>query len=198
MSLKPDAPYDETALARDAENDIALPEEYDRRADLNERLQKIILGLSKNQRQTITLYYFSKLNISEITEIMDCPESAVMTRLALSRGSIMAEISELERKSGESFNKSAMLELKTIFNRQLKKQIPGKQRAAQIYKTIRKQTTDITDKENHHGKQNYYYKCNDQPGNQHLLRNVLHRNREDVPGGQAPEDGGSLDRGTQS
>ena len=151
MSLKPDAPYDETALARDAENDIALPEEYDRRADVKERLLKIILGLSKNQRQTITLYYFSKLNISEITEIMDCPESAVMTRLALSRGSIMAEISELERKSGESFNKSAMLELKTIFNRQLKKQIPGKQRAAQIYKTIRKQTTDITDKENHHG-----------------------------------------------
>lgn len=82
---------------------------------------------------------------------MECGESAVRARLALSRGSIKTEINELERKSGESPNIADELLLKTIFNRQLKKQAPTPKRAEQLYKTIQKQTTDSIDKENHHG-----------------------------------------------
>lgn len=151
MNPNPHKPYDEADLMRDAENDIVLSEEYGRRADLSERLRSITMGLSENQRQIITLYYFGGLNLPEITEVMDCGENTAKTRLSLARGSVTTEIKELERKSPESFKDKPFLPFRTIYLKQLKKAALAKEQAAHIYKMIRKQTTDRIDKENHHG-----------------------------------------------
>ena len=101
------------AILLDAEQDIQnfdieedeepLPAIYAERADLKERLGRIIDGLSDTQRQTIVLYYFNELSVDEIAAVMECSPGTVKSRLFLARKTIRAEIEEEERKSGEKF-----------------------------------------------------------------------------------------------
>ena len=109
------------AVLLDAEQDLAdfdtyesdelLPAVYAERADLRERLSKIIDSLSDVQRQAIVLYYFNELSIDEIAEIMECSPGTVKSRLYLARKAIKAEVEEQERKSGQKFYGAAMLPL---------------------------------------------------------------------------------------
>ena len=87
----------------DMENDFMLPQAYAERDDLRERLNRIINGLSAVQRESIVLYYFNDRSVAEISEIMDCSENTVKSRLYLARHSIKTRIEEQERKSGERF-----------------------------------------------------------------------------------------------
>ncbi len=101
------------AILLDAEQDIenfdaeeseeSLPAVYAERADLQERLGRIIDGLSDVQRQAIALYYFNELSVDEISDVMECSVNTVKTRLFLARKAIRSEIEEQERKSGEKF-----------------------------------------------------------------------------------------------
>jgi len=101
------------AILLDAEKDIEhfeeddaeelLPAIYTERADLKERLGRIIERLSDVQRQAIVLYYYSGLSVEEISEVMECGVSTVKTRLYLARKTIRSEIEEEERKRGERF-----------------------------------------------------------------------------------------------
>ena len=54
----------------DEESDALIPAVYAERADLKERLGRIIDGLSDVQRQVIVLYYFNELTVSEIAAVM--------------------------------------------------------------------------------------------------------------------------------
>lgn len=85
------------------ESDLMLPEAYAEKEDLSARLRQIIYELSDVQRQTITLYYFDNLTISEIAQIMDCTEGTVKSRLYLARKAIRTEIEDQERKTGTKF-----------------------------------------------------------------------------------------------
>lgn len=85
------------------ESDLMLPEVYAEKEDLSARLRQIIYELSDVQRQTITLYYFDNLTISEIAQIMDCTEGTVKSRLYLARKAIRTEIEDQERKTGTTF-----------------------------------------------------------------------------------------------
>ena len=85
------------------ESDELLPAAYAERADLKERLGRIIDSLSEVQRQTIVLYYFNELTVDEISNVMECSANTVKTRLFLARKAIRSEIEEQERKSGEKF-----------------------------------------------------------------------------------------------
>ncbi len=85
------------------ESDLMLPEAYAEKEDLSARLRQIIYELSDVQRQTITLYYFDNLTISEIAQIMDCTEGTVKSRLYLARKAIRTEIEDQERKTGTTF-----------------------------------------------------------------------------------------------
>ena len=101
------------AILLDADRDIEdfdaedteelLPAIYTERADLKERLGRIIERLSDVQRQAIVLYYYSGLSVEEISDVMECGVNTVKTRLYLARRTIRAEIEEEERKSGERF-----------------------------------------------------------------------------------------------
>ena len=101
------------AILLDADNDIEnfdvedsddlLPSVYSERADLKERLGRIIDGLSEVQRQAIVFYYFNELTVEEISAIMECSVNTVKTRLFLARKAIRSEIEEQEEKSGEKF-----------------------------------------------------------------------------------------------
>ena len=85
------------------EDEEMLPAAYAEKADLKERLGRIIEGLSDVQRQTVVLYYFNELSIDEIADIMECSPGTVKSRLFLARNAIKAEVVEEERKTGQKF-----------------------------------------------------------------------------------------------
>ncbi len=85
------------------ESNLMLPQVYAEREDLRKRLFRIIDSLSAVQRESIVLYYFNDRSVAEISEIMDCSENTVKSRLYLARHSIKTRIEEQERKSGERF-----------------------------------------------------------------------------------------------
>jgi len=87
----------------DEESDELLPAIYSEKADLKERLGRIINGLSDVQRQAIVFYYFNEMSVPEIASVMECSEGTVKSRLFLARKTIRAEIKEEERKKGEKF-----------------------------------------------------------------------------------------------
>ena len=80
-----------------------LPQEYAENNDLRERLFLIIDSLSPVQRETVVLHYFHDKSVSEISEIMDCSQGTVKSRLYLARNSIRTEIEEQEKRSGQRF-----------------------------------------------------------------------------------------------
>ena len=83
--------------------ELHLPQVYAERADLNLRLKQVIEQLSDVQRQSIMLYYFGELSVTEIAHVMNCSEGTVKSRLFLARKSIKTEIEEQERKHNERF-----------------------------------------------------------------------------------------------
>lgn len=96
---------DEVEDQADAEldSDMMLPDVYAEKADLKERLGRIIDELSDVQRQTLTLYYFGDLSVEEIAQVMEVSEGTVKSRLFLARKAIRTEIEEQERKTGQKF-----------------------------------------------------------------------------------------------
>lgn len=127
---------DNQNLALETKTDLMLSKEYAERRELSSRLRKVILALSRGQRQTITLYYFGKLDISEIAGIFDCGENAVKAHLLLALGSIQTEIRELEQQSGENHNGETQMPFGEIFISQLARSGMTKERAAHLYQTI--------------------------------------------------------------
>ncbi len=85
------------------ESELMLPQEYAENNDLRERLFLIIDSLSPVQRETVVLHYFHDKSVSEISEIMDCSQGTVKSRLYLARNSIRTEIEEQEKRSGQRF-----------------------------------------------------------------------------------------------
>ena len=83
------------------ENDNFLPENY----VTNSEKRKIVLEimqeeLSAVQYQTIVLYYYDEMSVSEIAECMNCPEGTVTYRLSSARGKIKRAVQEYEDTSG--------------------------------------------------------------------------------------------------
>ena len=67
--------------------------------------RQILLNIIDNkltvvQRQTIILYYYNGLEISEIAKIMGCPEGTVTSRLRLARQKIREGVVNYEQKEG--------------------------------------------------------------------------------------------------
>lgn len=121
------------------ESDLMLPEAYAEKEDLSARLRQIIYELSDVQRQTITLYYFDNLTISEIAQIMDCTEGTVKSRLYLARKAIRTEIEDQERKTGTKFFGIVgipVLPFAKIFVGQVEQSLISESTAAVIYAKI--------------------------------------------------------------
>ncbi len=80
------------------ENEFFLPEEY--AADSERR--STVMGIMQNylsdvQYQTVLMYYFSNMSISEIANEMECPEGTVKYRLSVSRGKIKQGVMQYEQ-----------------------------------------------------------------------------------------------------
>lgn len=122
------------------ESDLMLPEVYAEREDLSARLRQIIYELSDVQRQTVMLFYFDNLTISEISQIMDCTESTVKSRLYLARKAIRTEIEEQERKTGTKFFGIIgipVLPFAKIFIGQVEQSLISESSATVIFKKIK-------------------------------------------------------------
>lgn len=96
------------------ENENFLPESY----VINEEKRKQLLNimqeeLSAVQYQTIILYYFDGMSISEIAECMQCPEGTVTYRLSTARGRIKKGVQAYENLSGQKLYSSGGITLLT-------------------------------------------------------------------------------------
>ena len=137
-SVSIDDEEDESPVA-ELESDLMLPEVYAEKEDLSARLRLIIYELSDVQKQTIMLFYFDNLTISEIAQVMDCNESTVKSRLFLARKAIRTEIEEQERKTGTKFFGIAgipVLPFARIFVEQVEQSLLSESTAAVIFEKI--------------------------------------------------------------
>lgn len=96
------------------ENDNFLPENY----VTNNEKRKIVLEimqeeLSAVQYQTIILYYYDEMSVSEIAACMNCPEGTVTYRLSSARGKIKRAVQEYENTSGVKLYSSGAVPLLT-------------------------------------------------------------------------------------
>ncbi len=79
-----------------------IPEEY----ASDEEKRRIIINiidtvLSDVQRQTIILYYYSQMSVSEIASVMDCPDGTVKYRLSSAREKIREAILIYEKENDD-------------------------------------------------------------------------------------------------
>lgn len=121
------------------ENELSLPSEYAEREDLRERLFRIIDSLSAVQRETIVLYYFDDKNVTEISEIMDCSEGTVKSRLYHARNYIKNSITEQEEQSGEKFFGIALdtLPIGQLITESVKADMPSEEEFANIIDLVK-------------------------------------------------------------
>ena len=108
--------FREEVIERDVleENDNFLPENY----VTNSEKRKIVLEimqeeLSAVQYQTIILYYYDEMSVSEIAACMNCPEGTVTYRLSSARGKIKRAVQEYEDTSGVKLYSSDAIPLLT-------------------------------------------------------------------------------------
>lgn len=108
--------FREEIIDRDVleENDNFLPENY----VTNSEKRKIVLEimqeeLSAVQYQTIILYYYDEMSVSEIATCMNCPEGTVTYRLSSARGKIKRAVQEYEDTSGVKLYSSGAVPLLT-------------------------------------------------------------------------------------
>ena len=80
-----------------------LPDTLIMEKDKRDTFYKIIRNeLSDEQFQTTLLYYYDELPVSQIAQIMNCPENTIKSKLRLARVKIKAGIEEYEKKNNIS------------------------------------------------------------------------------------------------
>ena len=83
------------------ENENFLPENYVTNIEKRKIVLKIMReNLSPIQYQTILLYYYDEMSVSEIASCMNCPEGTVTYRLSSARGKIKRAVEEYEGTGG--------------------------------------------------------------------------------------------------
>ena len=126
---KPSLPGDEQLEDMEMEEDENfLPEEYALNADKREIVLKIMKETCSDVLyQTILLHYFNEFSITEIAEIMECPEGTVKYRLSVARAKVKEGVLRYEKKSGDKLYSVAVIPfLTTLFTAQMQgMQIPS-------------------------------------------------------------------------
>ncbi|RGI09535.1 hypothetical protein DXD22_03890 [Ruminococcus sp. TF12-19AC] len=97
---------DDEVLITEAETDeLMLPEEYINKAEKRKVLLQIIEDtLSFNQYQTVLMFYFDEMSISEIAQGLEISEGTVKSRLNSSRAKMKTAIEDYEKKSGDKLH----------------------------------------------------------------------------------------------
>ncbi len=85
-----------------ADEEITLPDEYIENKEKRKIIMNIIMNsLSDVQRQTIILFYYDQMTITEISKAMNCPSGTVTTRLKSAKKIIEKEVLKYEEISKE-------------------------------------------------------------------------------------------------
>ena len=97
---------DDEVLITEAETDeLMLPEEYITKAEKRKVLLQIMEDtLSFNQYQTVLMFYFDEMSISEIAQGLEISEGTVKSRLNSSRAKMKTAIEDYENKSGDKLH----------------------------------------------------------------------------------------------
>ncbi len=97
---------DDEVLITEAETDeLMLPEEYITKTEKRKVLLQIMEDtLSFNQYQTVLMFYFDEMSISEIAQGLEILEGTVKSRLNSSRAKMKTAIEDYEKKSGDKLH----------------------------------------------------------------------------------------------
>ena len=97
---------DDEVLITEAETDeLMLPEEYIIKTEKRKVLLQIMEDtLSFNQYQTVLMFYFDEMSISEIAQGLEISEGTVKSRLNSSRAKMETAIEDYEKKSGDKLH----------------------------------------------------------------------------------------------
>ena len=96
---------DEVLIAEAETDELMLPEEYITKAEKRKVLLQIMEDtLSFNQYQTVLMFYFDEMSISEIAQGLEISEGTVKSRLNSSRAKMKTAIEDYEKKSGDKLH----------------------------------------------------------------------------------------------
>ena len=96
---------DEVLIAETETDELMLPEEYINKAEKRKVLLQIMEDtLSFNQYQTVLMFYFDEMSISEIAQGLEISEGTVKSRLNSSRAKMKTAIEDYENKSGDKLH----------------------------------------------------------------------------------------------
>ena len=96
---------DEILIAETETDELMLPEEYINKAEKRKVLLQIMEDtLSFNQYQTVLMFYFDEMSISEIAQGLEISEGTVKSRLNSSRAKMKTAIEDYEKKSGDKLH----------------------------------------------------------------------------------------------
>lgn len=100
---KVECQIDDEVLTNEVEtNEVMLPEEYITNNAKREIILKLMEDtLSHAQYQTVFLFYFSEMSISEIAEVMEVSEGTVKSRLNSSRAKIKTAVEKYEEENND-------------------------------------------------------------------------------------------------
>lgn len=114
---------DDEVLITEAETDeLMLPEEYITKTEKRKVLLQIMEDtLSFNQYQTVLMFYFDEMSISEIAQGLEISEGTVKSRLNSSRAKMKTAIEDYEKKSGDKLHSVVVVPFfTTIFKEEAK------------------------------------------------------------------------------
>lgn len=94
--------YEDMENLQTEENDNFLPEEY----AINQAKRKIVMdimekSLSDTLYQTVIMYYFNGMSVTEIAEISNCPVGTVTYRLSVARAKIKEGVLRYENRNDD-------------------------------------------------------------------------------------------------
>ena len=113
---------DEVLIVETETDELMLPEEYITKAEKRKVLLQIMEDtLSFNQYQTVLMFYFDEMSISEIAQGLEISEGTVKSRLNSSRAKMKTAIEDYENKSGDRLHGVVFVPFfTTIFKEQAK------------------------------------------------------------------------------
>ena len=96
---------DEVLIAKTETDELMLPEEYITKTEKRKVLLQIMEDtLSFNQYQTVLMFYFDEMSISEIAQGLEISGGTVKSRLNSSRAKMKIAIEDYEKKSGDKLH----------------------------------------------------------------------------------------------
>ena len=96
---------DEVLIVETETDELMLPEEYITKGEKRKVLLQIMEDtLSFNQYQTVLMFYFDEMSISEIAQGLEISEGTVKSRLNSSRAKMKTAIEDYEKKSGDKLH----------------------------------------------------------------------------------------------